>query len=448
MSRLSIRARITLGSVIIAALLLTAALLIVRAQVSTILGDADMGLAVADLAPFRSDITNNPDEKVDDPGTGVLVYVRDPSGDVQLNTLPHDVTGVVQHRADGDAQFLTADDEGRTFAVAGRVVDTSAGQWMLWSARSTAASDLAIDGLDRVLVVGGIVLLAAFGLAAWILASVALRPVARMREHAETLGDAIDGDLPVGEARDELAALATTLNDLLARVRTSTAREKQVISDAAHELRSPLSSLRTQLELAHDDSGDAAALERHLSGVEASVDRLSALATNLLELSRLEAHPLAGESTVADLTSELMTAIDRARMLALAKSVDVSLELDDLPADASAAIDRASFARVADNLLSNAVAAVAQGGHVSARLEVDGDETVLEIRDDGPGMPPSFIPHAFERFSRPDSSRTGASGGSGLGLSLVLAIVQTSGGSVALHNTDPGLAVLVAIPNM
>lgn len=449
MRRLSVRARITIGSVAIAALLLAVALFLVRGQVTSILSAADAALAQGDLLPFEKDIQANPTAEVDDPGTGVLVYARNPSGTVQVNTLPHDVLAFVSGRTPADEQFSTTDDEGRGFVVVGQVVQTAAGDWALWSARSTSSSELALEGLDRVLIIGGVVLLLGFGLASWLLATIALRPVIRMRRRADSLGTGMDGDLPVGPADDELAALARTLNDLLARVRASTIREKQMVSDASHELRTPLAALKTQLELAHDDDGDAAALAAHLAGAEASVARLSSLATNLLELSRLESAELAATgSLTAELVDELMGSVDRARMLGLAKDTEVAFDLLDLAEDRRYRLDPQAFGRVADNLLANAVAAVPPGGRVEATLAQDAASLTFVVSDTGPGMPEAFLHKAFERFSRPDSARNAMTGGSGLGLALVHAIVTAAGGRIELRNTDPGLRVAITLPNM
>jgi signal transduction histidine kinase len=441
-----VRARITIGSLLIAAVLVTVALLVVREQVGTILSNADVALAEGDLTPFENDITANPVAEVDNPGTGVLVYVRNPAGSVQVNTLPHDVIAVIANRPAATEQFPFTDDEGRDFIVIGREVNTGAGTWALWSARSTSSSELALAGLDRVLVIGGIVLLIGFGAASWVLATIALRPVARMRKRADALGATLDGDLPVGDAHDELAALATTLNEMLSRVRSSSARERQMVSDAAHELRTPLASLTTQLELAHGDADDAAALAAHLRGAETSVARLSALATNLLELNRLDAPGRAApRATFEELTTETMGAVDRARMLGLSRSVEVGLEIKAGSIDAYR-IDPTAFARLVDNVLVNAINAVPDRGDVAVNLTEDATGLRLAVTDSGPGMPEEFIRRAFERFSRPDAARSGT--GSGLGLALVHAIVVDADGDVRLRNTPAGFLVEVVLPKM
>ncbi len=450
MSRLSIRARITLGSLVVAAVLLTAALLVVRAQMATILANADATLAQNDLASFENDITAHPDERVDDPGTGVLVLVRDPSGEPQVNTLPHDVVKAVEHRDPADTEFFFTDDERRTYVIVGRTVTTGDGTWALWAARSTAASHLALEGLDHVLLVGGGVLLVGLGLASWTLATVALRPVTAMRRRAEQLSeDDTHGELPVGTAQDELAELAKTLNHFLERVHAASAREKQMVSDAAHELRTPLAALKTQLELAHGDFGDADALARQVRSAEASVGRLSSLASNLLELSRLESHEGANRvSSAAALADEFTGSIDRGRALAVSTGVTVDFEVSLSTESAQYAIDAQAFGRLTDNLLANAIAAVEAGGTVMAEITETPDALTLTVSDDGPGMPPEYLPIAFERFTRPDASRTSSTGGSGLGLALVSALAREAGGEATLQNTHPGLRVTVRLPKM
>jgi len=450
MSRWSVRARITVGSLLVAAVLLAAALFIVRQQVATTLTDADTALARSDLVGFEKDIIAHPTEGVDNPGTGVLVYIRNPAGLVQVNTVPRDVEILVEQKIPADEQYSIRDDEGRSFVIVGQIVETSAGDWALWSARSTNSSELALEGLDRVLIVAGVALMVGFGLASWLLATAALRPVARMRKRAEELGaEPGDGDLPVGPAQDELAQLARTLNSLLHRVRRSSEHEKRMVSDAAHELRTPLAALKTQLELAHNDFADADALAARVVLAENSVNRLASLANNLLELSRVEAAKNQWvTSTTSQLVTELMGSIDRARMLALAKSVDVGFDLIGIDTELGFALDAQSFGRLTDNVLSNAVSAVEHGGTVALTMTQDEEGIAVEVADDGPGVPESFIPRAFERFTRPDPARSEGVGGSGLGLALVRAIATSAGGEAALYNTYPGLTVVVVIPKM
>ena len=113
--------------------------------------------------------------------------------------------------------------------------------------------------------------------------------------------------LPIGTAHDELAALARTLNKFILQVRRSAERERQMVSDASHELRTPIAVLKTQLELAHLASGDAGALEAEISAAERSVERIAGLATGLLQLSQLESGPTGASGSGAELVAELPT---------------------------------------------------------------------------------------------------------------------------------------------
>ncbi|CAN5160801.1 hypothetical protein BH09ACT3_BH09ACT3_00190 [soil metagenome] len=448
-ARVPIRWKITLGSLAVAFVIFLVAAVLVRAEVAALLSEADAGLARNDVAAFAAELTAGAGAAADDPGTGVLLYVRNPDGEVTVDTMPHAIQETLEHRAASEEQFrLVLDDT--PFVVVGAIVKASDGAWAVWSARSTASSQVATRTFDLVLGIGSLVLLAGFGLASWLLASAALRPVERMRRRAEELGaDPGDGGLPLGDAEDEIRQLAVTLNALLDRVRRSAEREKQIVSDAAHELRSPLAILKTRLELAHDHFGDAGALVTDIEDAESSVERLSSLATNLLELSRLESvERRTVASTFSELEDEFMAAVDRARGLAQGKEVDVAFAIQPGHEQDSYALTMVEFGRLIDNLAANAITAVGRGGSVILQLDHSKAGLVTTVSDDGPGMPLAFIPLAFDRFSRPDDARSSNSGGSGLGLALVDTIARAAGGVVRLENGNPGLIATITIPSI
>jgi signal transduction histidine kinase len=446
---LSIRARITLGSAVVASIVIVIAVFAIRYNAAATLHSSDVSLATTDLASFEKDLTENGGSHVDAPGAGVLVLVRSPQGQTVESSLPDEVRAEVEKRAPSNQTFSTPEDEA-PYVVVSKTVETSNGTWGLWAARSTASSRLVLAGLDGDLALGGGLALVALAAASWLLATFALRPVNAMRRRAQSLsGTGEDERLPVGTANDELAALALTLNDFLDRVHAGTVRERRMVSDAAHELRTPLAALRTQLELAHDDFGDAEALAREIRGAETSVARLTALATGLLELSRIDGDDSPqGRATTAELVDESMLAVDRARMIALAKQVDVSFSTDGLSALDTYAIEPAAFGRLLDNLFSNALNAVGDEGVVELTLRNDDGMLEVEVVDNGPGVPASFLPTAFDRFSRPDESRTASAGGSGLGLALVRAIAESAGGTAQVSNGESGARALIRLPNM
>ncbi|MES2169962.1 MAG: HAMP domain-containing sensor histidine kinase, partial [Actinomycetota bacterium] len=404
-------------------------------------------LAASDLTTYAAEILRNPSGLSDDSANGALVYIRDPSGTVRFDSMTHDLHEAVDHRTATNAQ-LTISADRTDYSVVGRAVTTGDGVWALWAARSEASDELTLSAFDRILIVGGLALLAGFGLASWVLSTAALRPVTRMRLEAEKLesGDG-SGRLPVGPAQDEIAALANTLNAFLDRVRRTTDRERQVLSDAAHELRTPLAALTTQLELAHDSFGDAEALAAQVLAAERSVTRLSALAANLLALSRLDAGELDLSTSTADrLVDEFMNGVDRARLVALSTDADVAYSLGVPEAGAAYRTSPTAFSRIIDNLTANALSAAGTRGRVTMSLQQHASQLILTVTDDGPGMPPDFLARAFDRFSRADDSRASSTGGSGLGLALVHALSSAAGGSVAIENLEPGFSVRVALP--
>lgn len=446
---LSIRTRITLGSAAVALVVIVVAVVGIRVNAETTLHSSDVTLATTDLASFEKDLQENGGVHVDTPGAGILVLIREPNGRIAVNTLPDEVRDRVEHMHPSSTTF-SANEDGSPYVVVARTVTTNQGRWGLWAARSTASSRLVLEKLDASLLVGGAIALLLFAGASWLLATFALRPVTAMRRRAESLSGTGENErLPIGTAQDELSALAMTLNAFLDRVHDGTLREKRMVSDAAHELRTPLAALRTQLELAHDDFGDAVALESEIIGAEQSVARLTALANDLLELSRLEAEP--GETlnaTTPQLIDEAMGSIDRARMLALTKDVDVSFIMGDLDSGDSYRLEPRSFARILDNLLTNAVNAVGTSGTVELSLESRESELQVTVIDNGPGIAESFLPRAFDRFTRPDDARTTTAGGSGLGLALVRLIAETAGGTASLTNSRHGLTATVRLPKM
>jgi two-component system OmpR family sensor kinase len=446
---LSIRTRITLGSAAVALVVIAIAIVGIRVNAESTLHSSDVTLATTDLASFQKDLAENHGVHVDTPGAGILVLIRNPQGRVVESTLPDEVRRAVESKRPSHDTFSASEDDS-PYVVVSRIVNTKAGTWGLWAARSTASSRLVLAHLDAALIVGGLLALIAFAGASWLLATFALRPVSAMRRRAQSLSGTGEHDrLPVGSAGDELTALATTLNDFLDRVHDGTLRERRMVSDAAHELRTPLAALRTQLELAHDDFGDADALESEIIGAENSVARLTALANGLLELSRLEGQTdTPGRATTSELLDETMGSVDRARMLALAKNVDVAFTTSDLDEGASFSVEPSAFARLLDNLLSNAVNAVGVSGSVDLYLRDDAGQLEVVVRDDGPGVPEGFLPKAFDRFSRPDESRTASSGGSGLGLALVRAIAESAGGTALLTNEPTGAAAIIRFPKM
>ena len=465
--RLSITARITIGSLVVAALFALLAVVVIRIGVSSILHNATVTLLTNDVAAPAEGLPTKPGGPFDLPGGGQELAIVSEDGTILASTMPE----ALEHRIGtlidqgGQPHDVQAGEE--HYLVLSRSVATSTGIMHVVAARNDETTALLLDRLTAALLIGAGVLIFAFGGASWLLTRTALRPVSRMREQADRIAASTPdeaGLLPVGPAQDELSELATTLNDLILRLRASADRERQMVSDASHELRTPLAVLRGQLELAELDAGDPEALLHDVRSSHSTAIRLAQLANNLLELSRIEAGPSSGRIDWRTLVDELTDAIDRARLLVSSddesSGISVDFEYDPRRRPASGArvaLSPTDFGRILDNLLGNAITAIRSTDQPHADATVtaslvlaedadEGDVVVLTVRDSGPGMPEEFIPVALDRFTRADDSRTGQSGG-GLGLAIVGALAEAAGGRVVLANTEPsGLTVTVTLP--
>jgi signal transduction histidine kinase len=446
--RLTIRARITAGTLVVGLLISTVAGVLLYADLSSIIHSSTIELLHNDLAPLEVAIKNAPTDPDTRAGEGQLVALIDPAGKVVDSNLPDSLKDrFAQLRKLGSSAHEIG--SGRhDYLVMSESIPSSAGMWTGIAARSLQPGDLVLAQLGVTLLVGALVLFVGFGIASWILSGAALRPVSRMRLEAERLGSQEKrGMLPVGPARDELAALAVTLNEFLERNRQSIDRERQMVSDASHELRTPLAVLVAQLDEASRLDGSRPAQRRAVANASETAARLSRLTTNLLELSQLDASPSKSTSGWDELTKELALATDRARVVAQPNSVVVDFEIVGGNDTHRFRVSATNFGRLVDNLLMNSVAASDREGTVRATMSGTKSSLVLKIVDNGIGVPEDFIPIAFDRFTRPNAVRPTHDGGSGLGLAIVAAIVSQADGTVEMKNLSPGLLVEVVIPS-
>jgi signal transduction histidine kinase len=278
----------------------------------------------------------------------------------------------------------------------------------------------ALRALRLVLLLVVPLLLAGATAVLWWVTGRALRPVERLRAAAARLAadPARAPALPVAGGDDEVARLGHTLNDLLSALRQLVARQQGFVADAAHELRSPVASMRVQLDVAraHPGTVDLPAL---LLDLGQEVDRLSALTDDLLALARAEDRPR-GPAHEVDL-----------RLLAGAEGES-----------APVLGDPEALARLVDNLLTNAHR---YGTEVRVTTGCDGGQAVLDVDDNGPGIAVADRDRVFDRWVRLDSSRARAAGGAGLGLALVREIARAHGGDVRVQDSPLGGARLRVI---
>ena len=445
LSRLTIRARITGGSLVIAILISIVAGIVIFTQVQRIVYDGQVRVLENVEGPYLTALTAAGTEEVDQPGADQLVAVVSPDGARRVNTLPGSLTAQLDNltgRSDGTRSVSAGSD---AFLVRVTSVETENGVWKVITANRDDAETSVLNQVAFLLIASIAGINIAFGAATWFIGTAALRPVDSLRRSAAALvstpGDEM---LPVGPARDEISELASTLNELISQLRASAERERQIVSDASHEFRTPLAIIQTQLELAQRQADTLPKMQADVQAAQRTVARLSALATSMLELSRIDAQAAPGSATLSDLVLELSDAADRGRQRVGGR--DIRIEYSNPPGDDRAvAVSDADFGRVCDNLVNNALAAMGETGVIELSLAAHDSGVLLRVADTAGGMDEAFEPLAFHRFSRADRARTG--GGAGLGLPIVAGIVSVSGGETTLENRPGvGLTVCVSFP--
>ncbi len=307
---------------------------------------------------------------------------------------------------------------------------TVAGSPMLLTA-STDGIENSVRRIQVLLWLAVPVVMAAAALLTWVLAGRSLRPVAaitaRTREiRSSTLGERV----PVPRSDDEIAALAVEMNTMLDRVQREDERRRQFVSDASHELRSPLATIRAQAEAALPDE------EQHelASGILAEAERMSALVDDLLALARHDEKRTAPNGVV-DLDDIVYTEAARARRV----PVDVSgVSAGQVRARAD------ELGRVVVHLLDNAARHAESRVAVSLTTGDDGAVTLV-VDDDGPGIPVDQRERVFERFVRLDDARARDAGGAGLGLAVVDTVVRSVGGTIVADESPLGGARMTAV---
>ena len=273
-------------------------------------------------------------------------------------------------------------------------------------------------------------------LIAWRVIGWTLRPVETLRSGAARIsGSDQDERLAVPESADEIRALALTLNDMLDRLAAARGRQRAFVADSAHELRSPLASMRTQLEVAQH-LGEGGELATDLL---ADVTRLAALVEDLLLLARAgsDVRPPSMRESL-DVRSLLVATASRYA------DARVPVAVVGGPA-VYASVNSEELQRVLANLVDNAVRHA--GSRVALAVHAEGGRAVLTVVDDGPGIPAGERERVFERFTRLDDARDRDAGGTGLGLAIVRELLRRSDGSISLQDnpSGSGLAAVVVL---
>jgi signal transduction histidine kinase len=333
--------------------------------------------------------------------------------------------------------------------VQGRIIDLPSEEWVVGTERiklagrsvivAAASPRFAIErdtaAVTRSLAIGFPALAATVGVLTWILVGRALGPVERIRSEVEEItARTLDRRVAEPETTDEVGRLARTMNRMLGRLETSARRQREFVSDASHELRSPLSSVRAELEVALR-SPNGAAWPEVAAGVLEEHARLERLVEDLLALARSDESRY-GPTAEVDLDHVVHQETRRLR--------DAPIDTRDV-APVRLQGSARDLARLVGNLLENAAR------HARRRIAVELSHmdgvAVLAVEDDGPGIPPEDRDRVFERFTRLDEGRTRDSGGVGLGLALVRSIAHHHGGTVHVEEgASHGARFVVSLP--
>jgi signal transduction histidine kinase len=321
--------------------------------------------------------------------------------------------------------------EGNRLGIRGpvRVVAEPVGTETVLVARSMADLAQSVRLVRNILLIAFPLLLVALAAVAWRVVGLTLRPVEALRTGAEEItGGARPGQLPLPDSHDEIHRLAVTLNDMLDRLEVARARQRAFVADAAHELRSPLTNMRTQLEVAQR-LGERTDWPAVADDLLLDTQRLSRLVDDLLLLARADDAGTRALRSVPVELGELVTSLAERY-----PSPPVTAAVPDDPLWTSG--EPEALARAIANVVDNAVRHTRST--VCVEIRADGAYHLVTVTDDGPGIPIADRGRVFDRFTRLDDARARDAGGAGLGLAIVRELVRRHGGTVRLADATPG----------
>jgi signal transduction histidine kinase len=329
------------------------------------------------------------------------------------------------HGDDGGVRLVPNEATLSSSVLVWESVGTPAGDFTVAVANPLSDLEQSLDTLEGILWIATPTLAAMVGIAVWLLVGRALRPVEAMRREVDDISaTTLDRRIAVPDTDDEIARLARTMNTMLDRLEAASQAQLRFVSDASHELRSPVSSIRTELEVARRTDGTDwdAVSERVLREDE----RLAELIDDLLTLARLDEGATARREPVD---------LDDLVLEEAARTSRVPVRADAVTA-ARVEGDPRQLARMLRNLVDNATRHARS--EVRLVLQCDDGVVVLDVHDDGSGVPPDDRERVFDRFTRLEPSRDRDLGGTGLGLTVVRAVAEAHGGTVHVDDSPLG----------
>ena len=454
---MSLRARLLAGMLVVSFVLVAVAFIVARTTEANLVDRVDQQLVQAGSQLPPPDVAFGGGIPVALAGPTSVYAWRIENGVIRVLQQPNVTTGGGAGPKIKVATAMAAARSGAPFTVESV---SGSGRYRVMARRVPGAVDvvgLSLHDVDvtmsrlrwmlfaAIAIVIGILALVVF----WVL-RLGVRPLKRMTRTAGAiaagdLSERVPAEAQGTEARelgDALNAMLTTIEGAFAERAASEARLRRFVSDASHELRTPVTTIRGYAELyRHGGLAEPAELDQAMRRTEQESVRMASLVDDLLLLARLdEGRPLARDAV--DLGVLGIDAAADARAVAPDRVVSA-----DVAEGVTVDGDEDRLRQVVGNLVGNALAHTPAGTPVSVRVRNGGALAIVEVHDDGPGMTPEVAARAFERFSRADASRSRDAGGSGLGLAIVRAIVIAHGGDVALESAPgTGTTVRVALP--
>lgn len=271
-----------------------------------------------------------------------------------------------------------------------------------------------------------------------------VRPVKAFAAAAEHIaGESHSARVPE-RGTDELAQLAHSFNEMASSLEDAELNRRQLLADVAHELRNPLATIESYVEALSD--GVLPADAENWGAIRTETSRLNRLVNDLQHVSRVEAHQLDLHPTRVSLNGVVQDAVKAAAPGYATKGVSLETNVPANAADVE--LDRERVAEVLANLLANALRHTPTGGNVRIAAKADENRAEIAVIDSGEGIPAEHLQRVFERFFRVDPARSRSSGGTGIGLAIVRAIVKAHGGSITASSegTDRGATFTVRLP--
>lgn len=441
-STIAATAVILVGSVVGSVLLIV---LLQRTLTATVGANADARAAEVARIVTGGNVANLPKDLAENTGGSQVVQVVDAVGNVVASSSVRAADRPLSRLRPRAGKTMRVDKNSlstlRTrdpYVLTVRGVSVAGRTETIVIASSVAAQNESVETLLTYLTflvpAGGV--LVAIGM--WVLVGRSLRPVERIRSRVATIRSGGVGDrVPVPDSHDEIARLAATMNEMLERLDTGQQVQRAFVSDASHELRSPLASLTVSLDVVGDSPSSERWAEAR-SVMVSEVARMTRLVDDLLLLAKADDFGLSVPPEDVDLDDIVDQEVRRLRAH---RRSGVTASITPVRVWG----DRGRLAQVMRNLIENAAAAAQNTVHVGLE-KVDG-EAQITVEDDGIGIPREQRERVFERFVRLDASRSRDSGGSGLGLAIVREIVTSHGGTVTIGDAPAGGArILVRLP--